>query len=177
MESESVSMTKASKSLDTEQTWLTVQGVPDDRLDEVLVLGCGDWPVKGADNHDRFIYHDHVNLAWDLNEIPWPVPEESYHWIVAMDVLEHLNSFLDFFNEAWRVLDKGGRAMIQTVSWRHENAWRDPTHVRPYHVDSFRYLDPDTFWGKTFSMYTDKKWKVLTVQDTGNIWVELEKRE
>ena len=37
-----------------------------------LNLGCGDRPEKGWINHDRQRYHPKVDVAWELEQLPWP---------------------------------------------------------------------------------------------------------
>ena len=153
-----------------------ISQVPEEDRRRILVLGCGTRPIHEATNHDLVMHHDYVDMAFDLNHIPWPIDDNEYMSIVAEDVLEHLNSFLDFFNECWRILDEEGMLVVQTVSWRSENRWRDPTHIRPYHADAFCYLDPDTTWGRKYGFYTDKKWHIETLLDEDNIFVVLRKR-
>lgn len=140
-----------------------------------LVLGCGNKPYAGATNQDLTKHSPYVDKAYDLNG-DWPELAGSYDVIVAEDVLEHLDDFIHFFDEAWRVLADGGRIVVQVPRWDSENCWRDPTHKRGYHVDCFRYLDPDTLWGKKYGMYTVHKWKVERLTDGDNIVSVLRKR-
>lgn len=147
----------------------------DVNMADVLVLGCGNKPVAGAVNHDRTRHSDFVDIDFDLTCTPWPV-DRKYSHIIAIDVLEHLPDFIQFFDQCHRILEDGGQCLVQTVHYQSENAWRDPTHVRPYHPDAFAYLDPDTFWGKEYSMYTEKKWKILATHVDGNIICILQKR-
>lgn len=147
-------------------------------IDEnVLVLGCGNKPYEGAVNHDITKHSEHVDIAFDLNWQCWPVKQESFKIIIAEDVLEHLDDFIHFFDECWRILRPGGQIVVQVPRYDSENVWRDPTHRRGYHADCFRYLDPDSFWGRKYGMYTDKKWKVNTIQDGDNILAILSVRK
>ena len=143
------------------------KGVKIDR--GVLVLGCGNKPYKGATNHDLNRYTPDVDVAWNLNDEKWPVKDDAHWLVIAEDVVEHLDDFIHFHNECWRILQPECTLIVQVPRWDSENTWRDPTHKRGYHKDCFGYLDPDTFWGKTFGMYTDKKWKIVDLIDGENI--------
>jgi 2-polyprenyl-3-methyl-5-hydroxy-6-metoxy-1,4-benzoquinol methylase len=146
---------------------VNIEGV---KLDKgVLVLGCGNKPYKDAMNHDRDRYTPDIDVAWDLNLEQWPVEDNRYWMVIAEDVVEHLDSFIHFMDECWRIIEPNGRLIVQVPRWDSENTWRDPTHKRGYHVDSFRYLDPDTFYGKKYGMYTDKKWRIEELIDGDNI--------
>ena len=144
------------------------------RTASTLNLGCGNDPLKGAINHDLEIYGPHVDVAWDLNVRPWPWPDNSFDTVLALDVLEHLQSFMDFFNECWRILKPGGKILVRTPMWNSPNAAIDPTHVRCYHPESFDYLDPTTGWGQKYGMYTARKWRKVDLKlDLVNIHIML----
>ena len=143
----------------------------------VLVLGCGNKTYKGATNHDLDRYTPDVDVAWDLNEAVWPIKDDKYWLIIAEDVVEHLDDFIHFFNECWRILQADCRLIVQVPRWDSENTWRDPTHKRGYHVDCFKYLDPDTYWGNRYGMYTGKKWRIVDLRDGDNILAVLTPRK
>ena len=135
----------------------------------ILNLGCGNTGISGAVNHDRFRFAPHVDVAHDLNVVPWPWEDNSFQTIVAIDVLEHLDDFIQFFNECWRILQPGGEIHVRVPRYDFINVHIDPTHRRGYHPESFDYLDPSTRWGGQYGMYTDRKWQVLRIDDGLNI--------
>ena len=47
----------------------------------VLELGCGVRPTPGALHHDRIAHSPHVDIAHDLNELPWPWVDEAFELI------------------------------------------------------------------------------------------------
>jgi SAM-dependent methyltransferase len=105
----------------------------------------------------------------DLNVIPWPFDDDSVDQVDAIDVVEHLDDVVRFMNECWRILRPGGTLEIHAVSWQSENLWRDPTHKRGFHYDTFRYFDPSTEWGERYGrLYTDCLWTVVYVDDDGD---------
>ena len=143
-----------------------------------LLLGCGDEVRAGWVHHDRVRHGDHVNVGHDLNLTPWPFEDGSAECIEALDVLEHLDDVVGFFDECWRVLAPDGRLLVQTVHYESENCWRDPTHRRGFHPDVFWYFDPTSPWWQFGKFYTERPWRVLGVRvSDGNIIAELEPRK
>lgn len=143
-----------------------------------LALGVGNRPIEEAVNHDRFAFADYIDVAHDLNVFPWPWEDNSFEEIVAFDVLEHLDDFIAFFNECWRILKPGGSVLVQVPRYDSMNVAIDPTHKRGYHPKSFEYLDPETYYGSQYGMlYTTRKWRLIYVQDGDNILARLEVRK
>lgn len=141
-----------------------------------LNLGCGeDYRVECV-NVDLAPWI-RADVTWDLRVTPWPFASERFSHIVAYDVIEHLPSFIAFFNEAWRVLIPGGDIEVRTPHYQSEFVALDPTHIRGYHPETFDYLDPEKMWGRKY-VYTQLRWKVLEVrvQPDSNIIARLEKR-
>lgn len=136
-----------------------------------LNLGCGNTPIAGAYNHDRTHFAPYVDAAHDLNCTPWPWADNQINAIIAHSILEHLDSFYGFFDEAWRILRPGGTIEVIVPRYDHVNVAIDPTHKRGYHMESFHFLDPDTKWGAKASMYSDKRWKLLECREiiTGGV--------
>lgn len=127
-----------------------------------LNLGCGNRPLRNAINHDRTRHHEYVDIAHDLNELPWPWDDEQFDYINSRAVFEHL--FIDLlrsFNECWRILKPGGELYVKLPHWQSGRAWDDPTHRRPYTLRTFNYFDPDTREGQEYTFYTPCKWKII----------------
>lgn len=147
-----------------------------------ILLGCGDEHRNGWVHLDRIPHSPHVDVAHDLNVVPWPFEDGCAKRIEAIDVLEHLNDPVAFFDECWRILHPLGSLWVQTVHYQSENCWRDPTHRRGFHPDVFRYFDPDSPWHQTFGkFYTRRTWRVVDPiihdRNTGNIMAKLEPRK
>lgn len=127
-----------------------------------LLLGCGDERRAGWVHHDRWPRAG-VDVAHDLERVPWPWRDGTATCVEARHVLEHLSNTVAFMDECWRILKPGGELRVAVPDWRSENAWRDPTHVRAFHVDAFAYFDPETNWGRTFGrFYTVRGWLLLS---------------
>ena len=121
-----------------------------------LELGCGNHPSVGFVHHDRWKHSDHVQLAWDLEVFPWPLPDSTVQIIKATDVFEHLKCDVQtWLDECWRVLVYGGELNMRLPAWDNPYSWRDPTHQRVFHKESFLYWCPDaegTVW-RDFGRY------------------------
>jgi len=133
-----------------------------------LLLGCGDEVRPGWIHHDRERHSPHVALVHDLEVRPWPFTPNSAERIEALDVLEHLSDTVGFFDECHRILQPDGRLKLRVPHWQGENAWRDPTHKRAFHPDTFAYFDPETNWGTMFGkFYTKLVWRLVYVFEDG----------
>lgn len=142
-----------------------------------LLLGCGNEQRVGWVHLDRRALR-HVDVVHDLDVAPWPFEDASAGRIEAIDVLEHLEDPVAFFDECWRILRPGGTLLVQAVRYTSENCWRDPTHKRGFHPDTFRYFDPEEEWGRRYAhLYTDRPWKVLRIEDGDNVRAEMTPRK
>jgi predicted SAM-dependent methyltransferase len=130
----------------------------------VLQLGCGGTPKGNAVNHDRVKHSPHVDVAHDLNRLPWPWPDCSFEHIVARAVLEHLDiDLVESLNECWRLLRPGGTIFLKLPYVGAEHSYDDPTHRWFFTLRSLDQFDPDTERGKTYGFYTPRKWRILSV--------------
>jgi SAM-dependent methyltransferase len=110
----------------------------------VLNLGCGNEPMPGAVNHDVRAHAPHVEVAHDLDLLPWPWDDGAFSHIVMQDVAEHLRvDVAEWLDECWRILKPGGVLELRVPAWDHRNAWTDPTHRRAFEERTFDYWDPD----------------------------------
>jgi SAM-dependent methyltransferase len=116
-----------------------------------LELGAGKRPTPGVDvYHDRVQHSAHIQVAHDLNLLPWPFLDEAYDKVVALDVIEHLK--LDkhiILNELWRITKPDGQVMLRVPYYANPVSWRDPTHVHIFHEETFYY------WDKRHALHKD----------------------
>jgi SAM-dependent methyltransferase len=86
------------------------------------------------------------SILHDLDETPWPIPDEEYDEAHAYEVLEHLGgqgdwrSFFRTFNEIWRILKPGGALYGSTPSWDNLWAFGDPSHTRIINEGTLAFL-------------------------------------
>ena len=129
---------------------------------DILNLGCGDRPMPGAVNHDRIKHRPEIDVAHDLNVLPWPWPDDAFDLVVARAVFEHLDiDLVKSLDECWRILRRGGQVGLKLPYFGAENSYVDPTHRWFFALGSFDQFDPDTERGKAYGFYTDRKWRIV----------------
>jgi predicted SAM-dependent methyltransferase len=87
----------------------------------------------------------------DLNK-RWPWADSSVHYIVALDIFEHLRSPIHSMNEAWRVLILGGKIDIMVPTTDGRGAFQDPTHVSFWNRNSFKYYEHNNGHNERFAV-------------------------
>lgn len=145
----------------------------------ILNIGAGNRILGNATNHDLYKHRPEIDVAWDLNDLPWPWDDESFGHISAIAVLEHLDiDLLTAINECWRILMPDGQLEIKLPYWNHEMAYCDPTHRYVVGLQIFDCFDPDTERGTHYSFYTDRKWhieRVVLNKEKSAVWGWLKK--
>ncbi len=130
-----------------------------------LELGCGKRPTPGYVHHDKTRHGDWVDVAHDLEQLPWPWADEQFEEIIALDVMEHLRlDVSEWLDEFWRTLKDNGLLILRLPAWDNPLSYRDPTHRRVFHEESFDYWDPDKQlhhdFGSGYFSASDRWWKV-----------------
>jgi SAM-dependent methyltransferase len=110
-----------------------------------LNLGCG------RDTREGWVNIDSVDLPGidhviDLNEGTFPFEDDSVDYSELIHVIEHLTNPLHLMEELWRVTKPGCAVRICCPHGASDDAWEDPTHVRPYYPGSFLYFAQPTYW-------------------------------
>ncbi len=106
-----------------------------------LELGCGTAPTPGYVHHDRRRHAPHVEVAHDLEVLPWPWKDESCEEILALDVFEHLHLMPEaWLRECHRLLVPGGVLRLRVPIFGSPWHVMDPTHVRGFHPLNFAYF-------------------------------------
>ena len=129
-----------------------------------LNLGAGN-RVKtdpGAINLDRTKHRPEIDVAHDLNVLPWPFADESFDKVLAIAVLEHLKlNLVESLDECWRLLRPGGTLYVKLPHWKADNSYIDPTHYWQFSLRSLEVFDPATEFGKRYAFYTARKWQIV----------------
>src|SRR3990167_653820 len=105
-----------------------------------LHIGCGPQRMDGFVNCDLYP-SSATDLLFDCTK-RWPFPDNSASIIYSSHTLEHLDDFKSFFREAHRVLREDGNMQIRVPYGDHRSAWWDVEHRRPWHAETFCFLQP-----------------------------------
>ena len=134
-----------------------------------LDFGCG--PNK---NECYFgidcVKHPGVDLVWNLEKIPYPLPDSCCEHAIASHIVEHIEPhggvFLNVMNEWWRLMKLGGILEITTPYPGSRFYYMDPTHCNPCNEMTWLYFDPDDKKTKGFfwKIYKPKPWKIMQLK-------------
>lgn len=163
---------------DIKQLLKTKSGI---RLD----IGGGANPNPGFVNIDILPLKE-VDIVWDLEEFPWPLPDESVLTASASHVLEHINPhkgvFIKFMDEVWRVLKPDAQFLFVVPHASSPGYQQDPTHINMINETTMHYFDPDpehnNIGESLYQFYRPKPWKIIQQywNPAGNLEVALRKR-
>jgi hypothetical protein len=104
-----------------------------------LNLGCGLQRVAEALNLD-VAPETNPDVVQDLNRVPWSLPSNHFHEVLAFDVIEHLEDFIATMEEIHRVCIDGAIVRVTVPHFSCANAFTDPTHRRLFGYFSFDYV-------------------------------------
>lgn len=111
-------------------------------------LGCGRNILPGWINLDRTPLPgvDVVADLADCSRNPLPFADDSADRFLLQHVLEHIADPLPLMQELHRIARPGAVAVVRTPYGSSDDAWEDPTHVRPYFLGSFGYFGQPLYW-------------------------------
>lgn len=75
-----------------------------------------------------------------------PLDDSSVDEILLSHVIEHIHHTLPLMQELHRVARPGAKAVVRVPHGGSDDAWEDPTHVRPYFLGSFGYFSQPFYW-------------------------------
>lgn len=115
-----------------------VQAAKSGRLD----LGCGRSKTEGFFGVDQFDLPG-VDLVHNLEEFPWPLPDNYARAVVISHFWEHVKPWLTlrFMAELHRVCQDEAHVMIAGPYGVEFRFVQDPTHCNPTNEATFQYWD------------------------------------
>lgn len=143
-----------------------------------LNLGCCDRALPGFVGVDICPPAD---VIADLAQ-RWPWEDSTVDEIVAFDVFEHIPDKRHSMNEAWRVLQPGGKITVEVPSAsKGDGGFCDPTHCSYWTTSDFEYYEKGNFARERFrgSSYYGVRadFRVVSVHQTryptkfgGEVW-------
>ncbi len=112
-------------------------------------VGCGRNSIEGWINVDSADLPG-VNIVADLEDVrlnPIELPDSTVGHFLLSHVIEHIHNSLYLMEELWRLALPDATAIIRVPHGASDDAWEDPTHVRPYFLESFGYFS-QPFYGR-----------------------------
>lgn len=145
----------------------------------LLDIGCG------ANKNPNMVGIDvralpGVDIVWNIEEVPWPLPDECVLTSVMSHVYEHINpaggKVLEVMNEIWRITKVGGQLAISMPYGWSFGYIQDPTHCNPANEATWQYFDPRF---PLYGIYHPRPWEIQkgfpAWQANGNMEVLLKK--
>ena len=116
-------------------------------------LACGNSKKEGFLGVD-IVKTDSTDMIFSLQEYPWPIESDSVDEINCSHYVEHIphdiknpndsrDGFIQFFDELYRIMKPGGKAIITTPYYTSMRAFQDPTHQRFIGEASFYYVNKE----------------------------------
>lgn len=118
-----------------------------------LNLGCGEDYRQGYHNVD-VRPEVQPDEQVDLDERPWPWPDDHFAAVLASHVIEHLEDQHAALHELARVTMAKGVIRVRAPHWNSASMAIDPTHTTP--------LDP-----RTLEHDLAPDWEVVSVEHLG----------
>jgi hypothetical protein len=113
-------------------------------------LGCGDNLWDGwlnVDSMDKLPTATADFLKYDLDRSErWVFPFEGVRRWHASHLLEHIRNPLNLLEAMHKASEPGALAIFRTPYGTSDDAWEDPTHVRPYFLGSWGYFGQPFYW-------------------------------
>ena len=129
---------------------------------KILDIGCGKHKTPGAvglDSNPR----TGADVIHDLDEVPYPFPDDEFDIIIGNQVIEHVDDVLAVVAELHRIAKPGGRIRLDTPHYSDVASYTDPTHRHHLTTESFSY-----FTGRRTDLdfYSEVRLRPLTVRVT-----------
>jgi hypothetical protein len=126
---------------------------------EVLNLGCGSRYLSDAINLD-ITPDTNADVVHDLNQFPWPFPNNHFREVLAYDVIEHLDDFIATMNEIHRISTNKAVLRVTVPHFSCANAFTDPTHKRFFSFYSMDYVTGEN----ELAFYTSARFRKLSAR-------------
>jgi hypothetical protein len=116
-----------------------------------LNLGCGRSRQENMVNVDIPQEGHQPDVVLDLNlatKEEWIAAfgEDNVQYAQFIHVIEHITNHLQMMENLWHVMEADGIVYIRCPHGASDDAWEDPTHVRPIYPGSFGYYGQPYYW-------------------------------
>lgn len=103
-----------------------------------LNIGCGHDVKQGWVNLDISPIEG-VDVVHDLSDLPLPFEDNTFDYILCMDVLEHLE-YIPVLKDLHRILKPSGTIKIQVPHFTSRYSFGDPTHRKLFSIMTFEFF-------------------------------------
>jgi SAM-dependent methyltransferase len=100
------------------------------------------------------------DIVHNLDQTPWPFPDNRFTEVWAYDVIEHLQDIIKTMEEIHRVCKPDATIKITVPHFSSSNAFTDVTHRHFFGRFSLDYFDPSHMFG----FYSDRQFTVQKAQ-------------
>jgi predicted SAM-dependent methyltransferase len=134
----------------TELEILKALNINFDDYKDKLNLACGADYREGWVNQD-FDRRVVADVYCDLEDM-LPFPGESFDFVYACHILEHIRELQNLKVELYRILKPGGVLACVVPHYLSVDAWGNPQHIRAFSKDSFHV---GQFWPGDYEPYIE----------------------
>ncbi len=106
---------------------------------KILDLGCSTNKIPHAIGVDIDI-NNRPDIAFNVNQFPYPLKDSSVDQVYAKHILEHLNDLYSIFKEVHRILKNNGDFFIEVPHFTSRVAYSEPEHNRYFSYFMFDKL-------------------------------------
>lgn len=134
-----------------------------------LNIGSGRHPLEGFVNVDHAALPG-VDLVAELDDpdkVTLPYPDDHVDEFLLSHVVEHIRFPLPLMQELWRVAKPGATLKILCPYGSSDDAWEDPTHIRPQFLNSFGYFGQGAYGRADYGYRGDWRVHELTLRVAG----------
>ncbi len=135
-------------------------------LDTVMLeIGCGQRPVWEHSETLDINARSKATHIHDLTVFPYPFADNTFDYVVAEHVLEHLPDVISVLDELHRIIKPTGQLRIEVPHYTCRHFFTDPTHKTSFAVRTLDYVifTPDNSSVYQFH-YSSRDWKKISTR-------------
>jgi predicted SAM-dependent methyltransferase len=125
-----------------------------------LDVGCAFRKPRGYFGIDK-VKVPGVDKIVDLTKFPWPLKDNSFDEVRLWHILQFLPETVKTMEEVWRVSKPHAKIIIAVPYYMSALAFGDPSHIRYFSEETFKYFTNDSWYISHHSAYTKAKLKII----------------
>jgi len=133
-----------------------------------LNIGCGKNICNDFINLDKVPFNDSV-VQYDLEDFPYPFPDNHFDEIRAWHILEHLSDLQQAMDELHRVCKPNAVLDIRVPYFSSQGAFNNPEHKRFFTWRTFEYFPKFKIEKRRLHFRSIPKGKTPIVDDLINL--------